>query len=298
MGENIKPGSNGNGNGHHHDGEGWSEPRLDLSTHVAVVTGGFRGIGRATSIMLAREGARAVGVVDMAPELGEFCTEANRRLGRDAFVPFNGDVTDAAFRRHVFTSMEKSHGPVSICIPAAGITRDRLAVRVLKESGDVDIYPESDWERVIAVDLTAPVYWGLETIASVARTRGKAGLKRWDPSENVQGCVVFIGSVSSSGNRGQVSYATAKAGLEGAQGTLAAEGVYHGVRCAIIHPGYTDTAMVRALGDEFIRQNIIPQTQLRRLIKPEEIANAILFLIRNPAISGQLWADAGWHPVA
>lgn len=289
--------SNGKGGNGQHP-EGWSEPRMDLSNHVAVVTGGFRGIGRATAIALARDGVKAVGVVDLHDDLGKFCQEANDRLGRPAFVPFHGDVTSSEFRRSVFSKLESEHGCVSICVPAAGITRDRLAVRVDKESGAVELYPETDWERVIGIDLTAPIYWSLETIASVARARQRAGLKRWEPSEKVQGCVVFIGSVSSTGNRGQVSYATAKAGLEGAQGTLAAEGVYYGVRCAIIHPGYTDTAMVRALGDDFIRQNIIPQTQLRRLIMPEEIANAIVFMIRNPAVSGQIWADAGWHPIA
>ena len=116
--------------------------------------------------------------------------------------------------------------------------------------------------------------------------------------ERVQGCIVFIGSVSSTGNRGQISYATAKAGLEGAQATLAAEAIYHGVRSAIIHPGFTDTAMVRALGDQFIAEHVLPQTQLKRLIHPEEIADAICFLVRNSAVSGRLWADAGWHPVA
>jgi NAD(P)-dependent dehydrogenase (short-subunit alcohol dehydrogenase family) len=110
--------------------------------------------------------------------------------------------------------------------------------------------------------------------------------------------VVFIGSVSSLGNKGQVAYATSKAGLEGAAATLMMESVFHGVRCAVIHPGYTDTPMVRALGQDFISEHIIPQTQLRRLIKPEEIADAICFMISNAAVSGSLWADAGWHPPA
>ena len=56
--------------------------------------------------------------------------------------------------------------------------------------------------------------------------------------------------------------------------------------------------MVRVLGEEFIDKAIIPQTQLRRLILPEEIGHAICFMIRNAAVSGQLWADAGWHPTA
>jgi NAD(P)-dependent dehydrogenase (short-subunit alcohol dehydrogenase family) len=64
----------------------------------------------------------------------------------------------------------------------------------------------------------------------------------------------------------------------------------------VIHPGFTDTPMVRALGDEYIEKNILPFTQLRRLIRPEEIADAICFMIGNSAVSGELWADAGWHP--
>ena len=187
---------------------------------------------------------------------------------------------------------------MSICIPAAGITRDRLAVKVEKQTGYAEIYNEADWDRVMEVDLKAPVYWALETIASVAEDRHKRGLKQWTPAERVQGCIVFIGSVSSAGNQGQVSYATAKAGLEGAQATLAMEAIYHGVRCAIIHPGYTDTDMVRALGEKIIEERILPRTQLRRLIRAEEIAHAICFLIRNSSVSGQLWADAGWHPAA
>ena len=54
--------------------------------------------------------------------------------------------------------------------------------------------------------------------------------------------------------------------------------------------------MVRALGEEYIEKNILKDTQLGRLIRPQEIADAICFMISNSAVSGQLWADAGWHP--
>lgn len=294
--------SNGATNGsaaHLPASEGWHDKRMDLTTKQAVVTGGDRGIGRATCIRLAVEGISGIAVVDQSPHVADFTKEANERLGRSVMFPYTGDVTSAAFRRHVFEDVEARTGqPVSICVPAAGITRDRLAVHVNSSTGQAEIYPEEDFRRVIEVDLTAPIYWALETVASVARNRRERSLKRWEPSQPVEGCVIFIGSVSSAGNKGQISYATAKAGLQGAQATLSAEAIYHGVRSAIIHPGYTDTAMVRALGDEFIQQNILPQTQLRRLIHPEEIAHAIVFMIRNAAISGQLWADAGWHPTA
>src|SRR5262249_61371987 len=113
-----------------------------------------------------------------------------------------------------------------------------------------------------------------------------------------QGTVVFIGSVSSQGNKGQLSYAVSKAGLEAAAAALMKEAMYYGVRCCLIHPGFTDTPMVRALGGEYIAKNILPATQLRRLIRPDEIADAICFMISNSAVSGELWADAGWHPSA
>ncbi len=284
-----------NGNGHEED-FGWDDRRLDLSTKVAVVTGAHRGIGRATCIGLAREGVKAVAAVDMADDLPRSVEQINKKLGREALIPFVGDVTDATFRQSVFEQMKERVGPISICVPAAGITRDYLAVKVNRESNNIELYSEEDFRRVLDIDLTAPVYWALETIRSVAQDRMARDLKRWDPNERVQGAIIFIGSVSSTGNKGQISYATAKAGLEGAQATLASEAVFHGVRSAIIHPGYTDTAMVRTLGADFIENNIIPQTQLRRLILPEEIAHAICFLIRNSAVSGKLWADAGWHP--
>jgi hypothetical protein len=69
--------------------------------------------------------------------------------------------------------------------------------------------------------------------------------------------------------------------------------VFHGVRCVVVHPGFTDTPMVRVLGDEYIQQRILSQTQLRRLIRPEEIAAAICFMISDSAMSGDLRVDAG-----
>lgn len=283
-------------NGHRSWDDGWKDNRLDLTTKVAVVTGGARGIARSTCIALARGGIKAVAVVDQLEEVPELVNEANDRLGRKVLVPFCGDVTDSDFRRRVFSEMEERYGAVSICVPAAGITRDSLAVKANRQTGEIEIYSEDEFRRVMEVDLTAPIYWAMETIASVARDRLRRKMRRWEPAEKVQGCIIFIGSVSSAGNRGQISYATAKAGLEGAQATLAAEATYYGVRSAIIHPGYTDTAMVRSLGEDFVAEHILPKTQLGRLILPEEIADAICFLIRNSAVSGELWADAGWHP--
>lgn len=271
---------------------------MNIKGSVAVVTGAASGIARALSQELVNRGAKALALVDHSSAVSNIAEELNKSAGRAVAKGYSGDVTDTKFRSSVYADLHQQHGMVNICVPAAGITRDSLAVKVDKQSGKVTIYPIEQFRQVIEVNLIAPIYWALEMVAGIAEERRRKGLKRWEPSEPMQGAVVFIGSVSSLGNKGQISYAATKAGLEGAAATLMMEAVFHGVRCGIIHPGYTDTPMVRALGEEFINDKIIPQTQLRRLIKPEEIADAICFMIQNAAMSGSMWADAGWHPTA
>jgi NAD(P)-dependent dehydrogenase (short-subunit alcohol dehydrogenase family) len=277
---------------------GMRESATQIENKVAVVTGAASGIGEALVRELAERGVAAVVLVDRSDRVEELARSINEAAGRAVAEARVGDTTDDAFRAGVFDEVVARHGVVNICVPAAGVTRDALAVRVDKATGKAAVYPAETFRQVVEVNLLAPVYWALEMVARIAEDRLRRGLGRWDPQEQVQGTVVFIGSVSSQGNKGQISYATTKAGLEGAAATLTKEAMYHGVRCAVIHPGFTDTPMVRALGEEYIRKNILPYTQLRRLIRPKEIAEAICFLIANSAVSGELWADAGWHPSA
>jgi len=269
---------------------------MKIIDKVAVVTGGGSGIGRAVSFQLSQLGVKKVAIVDMTDAVYEAVEEINKETRNDVAIGFKGDTTDAVFRKQVYTELIAKYGMVQICIPAAGITRDALAVRIDKETGKSIIYPQEKFQQVVDVNLIAPVYWAMEMVAGIAEDRYKNGLKKWNPDEGVQGTVIFIGSISSQGNKGQISYASTKAGLEGAAATLTKEAIFHGVRCGVIHPGFTDTPMVRALGEEYISKNILPDTQLGRLIRPMEIADAICFMISNSAVSGELWADAGWHP--
>jgi len=271
---------------------------MKIKSAVAVITGAAGGIGRALALELVKREAAGLALVDHSESIHQVTKEVNELANRPVASGFNGDVTNADFRKRVFREVAEKHGRANVCVPAAGIARDSLAVKIDKETKRVSIYPVETFRQVMEVNLVAPIYWSLEMVAGVAEERGRQGLKRWEPTEPLQGMIVLIGSVSSLGNKGQLSYAVTKAGLDGAAATLMMEAVYHGVRCAIIHPGYTDTPMVRALGEKFIAEHIIPQTQLRRLIQPEEIADAICFMISNAAVSGSLWADAGWHPVA
>jgi NAD(P)-dependent dehydrogenase (short-subunit alcohol dehydrogenase family) len=272
---------------------------MELKGHVALVTGAGSGIGQAAAIELARCEVSGLALVDRSDTVNQVVAGINDRAGKPLAHAYIGDVTDADFRRNVYDDIGRKIGVVRALVPAAGITRDSLAVHLDKTTGKAAIYPEDKFRQVYEVNLIAPTYWALEMVARIAENRHQHQLGRWDPkNEHLQGSVVFIGSVSSQGNKGQVAYAATKRGLEGVAATLMKEAMFYGVRCAVIHPGYTDTPMVRALGEKFIEEHILPSTQLKRLIHPDEIANAICFILANSAVSGELWCDAGWHPSA
>jgi 3-oxoacyl-[acyl-carrier protein] reductase len=267
-----------------------------IKGQIAVITGAAGGIGRALALDMARRGAGSIALVDSSSRVTQLAREINTEAGRQVAMAYRGDTTDTAFRQEVYADVIAKAGVPRICAPAAAITKDALAVKIDKQTGEVVTYPIADFRRVVEINMIAPIYWAIELVAAVAKDRASRGLKRWQPEEGVQGAVVFLGSIASIGNVGQISYSSTKAGLEGAASTLMAEAMYYGVRCSVIHPGFTDTPMVRALGEEFIRTKVLPQTQLKRLIKPEEIADAICFMLTNAAVSGELWADAGWRP--
>jgi NAD(P)-dependent dehydrogenase (short-subunit alcohol dehydrogenase family) len=269
---------------------------MDIKDKAALITGAAGGIGEAVASELSNRGVKAIAMVDLNPRVEESAARINRWAGHRIASAFLGDTTNPDFRRRVYDEFEAAHGLVRICIPAAGITRDSLAVKMDKETGKAVIYPVEQFRLVVEVNLISPVYWAMEMVARIAQDRKRSRLGRWQPEEPIQGTIIFIGSVSSLGNRGQIAYAATKRGLEAAARTLTVESMFHGARCAVIHPGFTDTQMVRALGEEYIKKNILPATQLKRLIRPQEIANAICFMISNAAVSGELWADAGWHP--
>lgn len=269
---------------------------MELAKRVAVVTGAGSGIGRSIAQALGRGGCAAVALVDMAESVTDVAGVLGERVPDCRFLSMVGDVTDPAFRSSCFDEVTAAAGRPTVCVPAAGITRDALAVKVDRETGRARLYPLEDFRLVMEVNLVAPTYWALEMIGRAAEARRVAGLKAWQPEEGVQGAVVFIGSVSADGNRGQVSYAATKRGLAAVSATLAKEAMFHGVKPVVVHPGYTATPMVRAMGDALVEDFVKPNTQLKRLIEPAEIADAVCFAMTNDAIFGQLRPDAGWHP--
>ncbi len=271
---------------------------MKINGKVAVVTGASGGIGRAVCEELVNRGARFVAMVDLDDNVALVAEQLNREAGREVAKAYHGNTTDSDFRRQVYDEICQAHGQVNVCVPAAGIVRDALAVKIDKATGKANIYAEETFRLVTEVNYVAPIYWAMEMIGRIAESRFSRDLGKWGPLEEMEGAIVFIGSVASQGNKGQISYASAKAALEGAASTLMKEAIFHGVRCSIIHPGFTDTPILQAMGEDYVAKHVLPDTQLGRLIKPEEIADAICFMITNQAVSGEIWADAGWHPTA
>ena len=170
---------------------------MKIEGKVAVITGAASGIGEATALELARRGVKGLALADRSERVAEVARTISAAVGRPVAEPFAGDVTDPGFRTHVFDQAAARYGVVNICVPAAGITRDALAVKVDKETGRVVIYPAEQFREVLEVNLVAPVYWAMEMVARVAEERRRRGLGRWEPGEKLWGTVVFIGSVLS-----------------------------------------------------------------------------------------------------
>ncbi|MCA9151555.1 MAG: SDR family oxidoreductase, partial [Planctomycetales bacterium] len=179
---------------------------MNIKNRVAMITGGGSGIGHAVALELANRGARAVVLVDLSDNVHEVAKEINKEAGRAVADSIQGDVTKDDFRRHCFDVATEKFEVPRICIPAAGIARDALSVKIDKETGVPNIYARELFEQVLEINLVAPTYWALETIARIAQQRFRDGLGRWDPNEDMQGAIVLIGSVSSQGNKGQLSY--------------------------------------------------------------------------------------------
>ncbi|MCI0429324.1 MAG: SDR family NAD(P)-dependent oxidoreductase, partial [Rhodospirillales bacterium] len=157
------------------------EDAMEIKDKVALVTGGASGIGKAVGFELALRGAKAVALVDLTEEAFRTAEEINKDLGKAVAHAFCGNVSDDGFRHRVYNAVGEQHGMVTICVPAAGITRDAIAVKMNKETRKAEIYPLETFRLVTEVDLIAPIFGSLEMVARAAELRHRMGLKRWQP---------------------------------------------------------------------------------------------------------------------
>ena len=251
---------------------------MRLKDKVAWITGAGAGIGRATALRFAEEGACLVlGDLDEAG-LQETLTAVESSGGQAVAVA--GDITRReAAERMVAAALER-FGQLDILINNAGINRDGLVVKV--KDGQVQLMGDDVWDSVLAVNLKG-TFLCAQAAAVPMIQRGEGGR------------VVNTSSIGALGNIGQANYAASKAGVIGLTKTLALEWARFGITVNCIAPGATATRMTAGIPEKLM-EGLLAKIPLRRLAQPEEIAEAHLFLASDAAayITGQvLFVDGG-----
>ncbi len=226
---------------------------MNLANQIALGSCASRGIVKAIAEELARQGARAIGTATTeagAEAISAYLAEFGAEAGKGMVL----NVTDAERCAAVIDEIGKTWGAVGILVNNAGITQDQLAMRMKDE----------EWDSVIATNLS-----------SVGRL-SRAVLRGMMKAKT--GRIINITSVvASSGNPGQMNYAAAKAGVEGMGRALAREIGSRNITVNSVAPGFIDTDMTKALGEEQ-HAALLTQIPLARLGKPEDIAAAVAFL--------------------
>src|SRR6266480_2177881 len=243
---------------------------------TALVTGSGRGIGAATAMRFAAEDAMVV-ISDLDPEPAEAVAAQIRSQGRQA-VAVACDVTDRHSVEALVDRAVKEFGSLDILVTCAGILRDNLIHKMT----------DSDWDLVVDTHLK-----GTFLCAQVAQ-RTMVPARR--------GKMVFLSSNSALGNRGQVNYSAAKAGIQGMARTLAIELGPFSINVNAVAPGFIETRMTQAVAErtgieyEELKRAAAERTPLRRIGRPEDIAGVISFLCSDDAsfVTGQtIYASGG-----
>ncbi|SLN63777.1 3-oxoacyl-ACP reductase FabG [Oceanibacterium hippocampi] len=238
---------------------------------TAVVTGGGGGIGRETAATFARDGAN-VAILDLDIATAQAAAEAIAAEHGVKAMAFECDVADPARVDATFDEIVKQLGGLDILVNNAGVTRDNLIFKM----------QEDDWDTVMNVHLRGAF------VCSRAAQRVMV--------DNAYGKIVNISSTSALGNRGQVNYSTAKAGLQGFTRTLALELGRYNINVNCVAPGFIDTEMTRAsarrrgFDPEDFKAERAKNIAVRRVGKPEDVANVVAFLCSDEAgfVSGQI----------
>jgi 2-hydroxycyclohexanecarboxyl-CoA dehydrogenase len=247
--------------------------RPRLADKVALVTGAGQGIGRATAVRLAAEGA-SVGILDRAEDTLEQTARLVRETGATA-IPLVADVVDGDSVRNAVAELHRVAGAIHILINNAGLDRPGPFLKV----------PPDDFLTVLNVHLLGTT--------NCCRSCATFMIEQED------GRIVNVSSIYGKvGSRSESAYATAKAAIIGLTKSLAQEWASKGVRVNAILPGLTDTPTIRQFMAEKIKTRILKETPLGRWADASEIAAPIAFLASDEAsfITGAtLEVSGGWH---
>jgi 3-oxoacyl-[acyl-carrier protein] reductase len=239
--------------------------RMKLKDRVAIITGAARGIGKAIALTFIREGAK-VALVDIdQKQLEALRNEIERRKGES--ISISCDITKSPEVHEMVNQVKKAFGRIDILVNNAGIIR----------RGTIETVTEEDWDRVIAVNLKGTFNCCKATFEIMKQQR--------------YGKIVSISSIS--GKLGDITsapgYGPSKAGIDALSKTLAKQLAPYGINVNVVSPHAIETEMSAQWSEER-RKEIIASIPLGRLGKPEDVAEAVLFLVSDSAsfITGEI----------
>ena len=224
---------------------------------VAYVTGGMGGIGTAICQALHDNGFKVIAGCGPTRDYQKWLDE-QKALGY-TFYASVGNVADWDSVVQAFAKAKAEHGPIDVLVNNAGITRDRLFVKMTKE----------DWDAVINTNLTSMFNVTKQVVP--------------DMIERGWGRIIQISSVNGEkGQAGQTNYSAAKAGMHGFTMALAQELASKGITVNTVSPGYIAADMVKAIRPDVL-EKIIAQIPVKRLGQPREIASIVAWLASDDA---------------
>jgi NAD(P)-dependent dehydrogenase (short-subunit alcohol dehydrogenase family) len=225
---------------------------MDLTGKKAIVTGAGQGIGRAIALKLARHGANIV-VDDINPETAPQVVREIQTLGRKAVAV----IADVSKREHVEKMIQMAVaelGGIDILVNNAGIARSNVLARL----------KDDQWDEVLNVDLKGILYCIQASIPIMMKQRS--------------GKIISISSIYGRiGAIGDVNYAAAKSGIVGLTKTVARELARYNINVNAIMPGLVDTPLLRGIPEKYLKP-MIEEVPLKRIGRPEDIANVVAFL--------------------
>jgi 3-oxoacyl-[acyl-carrier protein] reductase len=249
---------------------------MRLKDKVTLITGGAAGIGKATALKFAAEGAKVI-ICDVNEEVGQAIAA---ELGLDAAF-YRVNVADRAAVQTWVEAVIEKYGRIDVLVNNAGIVRDNQLVR-FKDGQLVKQMPEAEFDLVIAINLKG-VFNCTQAVAPVMIRQGS-------------GVILNASSVVGlDGNFGQTNYVATKAGVIGMTKVWARELGKFGIRVNAVAPGFTATEILSAMPEKVI-EGMVARTPLGRMGQPVDIANAYCFLASDEAgfISGAvLRVDGG-----
>ncbi|MBT2334851.1 acetoacetyl-CoA reductase [Variovorax paradoxus] len=223
-----------------------------MSKKVAYVTGGMGGIGTAICQRLHKDGFTVVAGCGPTRDHAKWLAE-QKALGFE-FHASVGNVGDWQSTVEAFSAAKAAHGPIDVLVNNAGITRDRMFLKMTPE----------DWSAVIETNLNSMFNVTKQVVSDMVE-------KGW-------GRIINISSVNGAkGQAGQTNYSAAKAGMHGFTMALAQELANKGVTVNTVSPGYIGTDMVKAIRQEVL-DKIVATIPVKRLGEPSEIASIIAWL--------------------